>query len=118
MNIRAHVSSAVTLCAMAALCTGAGAQVPVNKHPAKASPPAPLTQPLVAESFAKQPIVSVMPKKKPPVVTAVAPHSALAGPGPGHSIIFVGGKPQGGGDAALNPQPIPPGHVSPGDPIR
>ena len=116
MNIRAQVSSAVTLCAMASLCAGVGAQVPVNKHPAKAPPPAPLTQPLTAESFAKQPTVSVVPKKKPPVVTAVAPHGPLTGPG--RSIIFVGGKPQGGGDAALNPQPIPPGHVNPGDPIR
>ena len=67
MNIRAHETAAIGLCAAAA----------------------PLTKPLVAESFARPPIASVMPKKPP-----------------------------GGGDAALNPQPIPPGHVGPGVPIR
>jgi hypothetical protein len=115
MNIHARAAAAATFSAMLALCTGANAQVPQPKHPAKAAPAAPLTTPFVAESFAKQPVVSVVPKK-PPVVTAVAPRSPLTGPG--RSIIFVGGKPQGGGDAALNPQPIPPGHVNPVDPIH
>jgi hypothetical protein len=118
MNIRVHETAAIALCAMVSLSSGVSAQVPVKPHPAKAAPAAPLTKPLVAESFARLPVASVVPKKPPLVVTAVAPQSPLAGPGPKRSIIFVGGKPQGGGDAALNPQPIPPGHVGPGDPIR
>jgi hypothetical protein len=118
MNIRAHETAAIALCAMVSLSSGVSAQVPVKPHQAKAAPAVPLTKPFVAESFARPPIASVMPKKPPLVVTAVAPHSPLSGPGPKRSIIFVGGKPQGGGDAALNPQPIPPGHVGPADPIR
>ncbi len=114
MNTRALTATAIALCAMSCLAMGVSAQVPVKSRPAKAAPPAPLTMPLVADSLAKQPVVAALPKK-PPVVTAVAPKTPL--PGNGHSIIFVGGKPQGG-DAALNPQPIPPGHVSPGNPIR
>jgi hypothetical protein len=115
MNIRVHAAAAATFCAMVSLCTGASAQVPRPKHPPKAAPSAPLTTPLVAETVVKLPTAAVAPKK-PPVVTAVAPRMPLTAPG--RSIIFVGGKPQGGGDAALNPQPIPPGHVNPGDPIR
>jgi hypothetical protein len=111
MNIRARAAAAATFCAMVSLCTAAGAQAPQPKHPAKAAPP---TRPLVAETVVKLPTATVVPAK-PPVVTAVAPRMPLTTPG--RSIIFVGGKPQGG-DAALNPQPIPPGHVNPGDPIR
>jgi hypothetical protein len=117
MNIRVHAAAAATFCAMVSLGTGASAQIPQPKHPAKAAPSAPLTKPLVAETVVKLPTAAVVPTK-PPVVTAVAPRTPLTGPGPRRSIIFVGGKPQGGGDAALNPQPIPPGHVNPGDPIR
>lgn len=112
MNIRFAAAAAVTFCAMISLCAGASAQVPQPKHPAKAAPP---TRPLVAQTVVKLPTAAVTPTK-PPVVTAVAPRTPLTGPERG--IIFVGGKPQGGGDAALNPQPIPPGHVNPGDPIR
>jgi hypothetical protein len=94
MNIRARETAAVALCAMVSLSSGVSAQVPVKPHPAKAAPAAPLTKPLMAESFARPPTASVIPKK-PLVVTAVAPHSPLSGPGPRRSIIFVGGKPQG-----------------------
>jgi hypothetical protein len=115
MNIRVHAALAATFCAMVTLGTGANAQVPQPKHPAKAAPTAPLTKPLVAVTVAKLPTAAVAPTK-PPVVTAVAPRTPLTAPG--RSIILVGGKPQDGGDAALNTQPIPPGHVKPGDPIR
>jgi hypothetical protein len=115
MNTRLHAAAAVSVCAMVGLCAAASAQIPQPKHPAKAAPSAPLTKPLVAETVVKLPTAAVAPTK-PPVVTAVAPRTPLTAPG--RSIIFVGGKPQSGGDAALNPQPIPPGHVNPGDPIR
>ncbi len=92
MNIPANAASAVALCAMVSLAADVAAQVPVNAHPAKAPP------------------------SKPLVVTAVAPKGPI--PGGKQSIIFVGGKAQSGGDAALNPQPIPPGHGGPGAPIR
>jgi hypothetical protein len=71
-------------CLSAALLPAlAAAQTPDKHMPAKAKLPA-----------------------KPPVVTAVAPRIPTS-PGQ-NSIIFVGGHIQTG-DAALNPQPIPPG---------
>lgn len=62
------------------------AQTPPKQHPAKAPLP-----------------------KQPPTVTAAGPR-VLGSPGGPHEIIFVGGHVQTLGEAALNPQPIPPGH--------
>lgn len=54
---------------------------------------------------------------KPPTVTAVVPR--LAGsPGGQREIIFVGGHAQSLDEAALNPQPIPPGHLGLVNPPR
>ncbi len=89
MNVRAHETAAIALCAMVSLSSGVSAQAPVKPHQAKAAPAAPLTTPLEAESFARPPIATVTPKKPPLVVTAVAA-----------------------------PQPILPGHVGPGVSIR
>ena len=93
------------------------ADVPVKHVPAKAPPKAPLTKPVVERSVIKQPTTTMTTKPpKPPVVTAVAPKYPVS-PAGQHGIIFVGGKP-GDGKSALNPQPIPPGHGGPGDPVR
>lgn len=45
---------------------------------------------------------------RPLTVTALAPKPPINSGQ--HGIIFVGGHTQTLGDAALNPQPIPPGH--------
>jgi hypothetical protein len=93
------------------------AQVPQPKTPPKAAPRAPLTKPVFAETSIKSPATSFVVKPpKPPLATAVAPKFPAAPLGQ-KGIIFVGGKP-GDGKAALNPQPIPPGKVNPGDPIH
>jgi len=55
---------------------------------------------------------------KPPVVTAVAPKQPIGPSGAKSGIIFVGGKPVGANDGALNTQPIPPGHPVPVDPTH
>ena len=88
---------------------------PINKHPAKAKSTTPLQQSAVVATFTNSSALAVVPKK-PVVVTAVAPKGPI--PSDNHAIIFVGGKTQRGGDSALNPQPIPPGHIAPGDPVR
>lgn len=77
------------------------ADVPVKHVPAKAPPKAPLTKPVAERSVIKQPTTTMTTKPpKPRVVTAVAP------------------KFPSDGKSALNPQPIPPGHGGPGDPVR
>jgi hypothetical protein len=70
----------------ATLLSGASLAQTQPKHPAKAPLPA-----------------------KPPTMTAVAPKGPIS-PGGQNDIIFVGGHVQTLGYAALNPQPIPPGH--------
>ncbi|HEX3948841.1 MAG TPA: hypothetical protein VHW95_03205 [Steroidobacteraceae bacterium] len=91
------------------------ADAPAKHVPQKAAPVH--ATPIVAESLAKQsPIGQNVKPPKPRVVTAVAPKFPISAAGP-HGIIFVGGKP-GDGKSALNPQPIPPGHGGPGDPVR
>ena len=93
------------------------ADVPVKHVPGKAPPPAPLTKPVLATTVVKPPVGTVTTKPpKPPVVTAVAPKFPVS-PAGQHGIIFVGGKPSDG-KAALNPQPIPPGHGGPADPVH
>jgi hypothetical protein len=115
MNMYAKAVSAAALCAALAVPTMAMAQSSAKARPAKAPPTAPLTKTVATETIANPHMVAALPKK-PPVVTAVAPKPLLSGTQ--RRIIFVGGKPQSGGHAALNPQPIPPGHGGPGDPIR
>lgn len=93
------------------------ADVPVKHVPAKAPPPAALEKPMAVRTVVKQPVATLTTKPpKPPVVTAVAPKSPV-NTGGQHGIIFVGGKPSDA-KSALNPQPIPPGHGTPGDPVR
>jgi hypothetical protein len=115
MNIYAKAIYASALCAALALPSMLLAQSSAKARPAKAPPTAPLTKTVATETIRNPHIVSALPKK-PPVITAVAPKPLL--PGTQRRIIFVGGKPQSGGNAALNPQPIPPGHGGPGDPIH
>jgi hypothetical protein len=62
----------------------------------------------LAQSVAKHVPAKAKPPPEPVTVTAVAPKGPI-NPGK-HAIIFVGGHTQSGGDSALNPQPIPPGH--------
>ena len=109
---------AVSLLGLACLLPVASfADVPVKHVPAKAPPKAPLTKPVVEHSVIKQPTTTMTTKPpKPPVVTAVAPKAPVS-PAGQHGIIFVGGKP-GDGKAALNTQPIPPGHSGPGAPVH
>jgi hypothetical protein len=102
-------------------CASAGAvfadEPPKPHHPAKAAASAPLTKPLSERTLIKSPSAARETKPtKPPVATAVAPKFPAAPVGQ-HGIIFVGGKP-GDGKAALNPQPIPPGHIMPGAPVH
>ena len=92
------------------------ADVPVKHVPAKAPPKAPLTKPLAVSTVVKLPVATATKPSKPPVVTAIAPKFPVS-PAGQHGIIFVGGKP-GDGKSALNPQPIPPGHGGPGDPVH
>ncbi|HEX3913350.1 MAG TPA: hypothetical protein VHW71_07580 [Steroidobacteraceae bacterium] len=113
MNIHRKTISAVTFCTALCVSTTLMAQDRVKPRPAPAAPAAPLVK-LKTAVAPVNPNLATLPKK-PPVVTAVAPKTVL--PGTQHGIIFVGGKPSGG-DAALNPQPIPPGHAGPGDPVR
>jgi hypothetical protein len=115
MNLHVKAVSAAALCAIVSISTGVLAQPPINKHPAKAKPTAPLQQSTVVATFTNSSALAVAPKK-PVVVTAVAPKGPI--PSDKHAIIFVGGKTQSSGDSALNPQPIPPGHIAPGDPVR
>jgi hypothetical protein len=62
----------------------------------------------LAQGVSKQPAKAPLPAK-PPTITAVAPKGPIS-PSGQNDIIFVGGHGQALGDAALNPQPIPPGH--------
>ena len=89
------------------------------KHPAKAAPRAPLSKPGVTDSTVLSPAAKAFVKPtKPPVVTAVAPKQPIGPSGAKSGIIFVGGKPVGANDGALNTQPIPPGHPVPVDPTH
>jgi hypothetical protein len=118
MKIRTQLIAASMLGLMGALPTLGVADQPVPQRPAKAAPTATLTKPLEMKTVVKPPVApaQTLQPRKPPVATAVAPKLPAAPTGK-RSIIFVGGKP-GDGKAALNPQPIPPGHGGPGDPIR
>lgn len=108
---------------LAALPTASWADAPAKHVPAKAPPRTPLTA--VDSHVKSRGFTTAAKPPKPRVVTAVAP-KVPTGPGVQHGIIFVGGAPGGkpvtrqpiGGKSALNPQPIPPGHGGPGDPVR
>ena len=114
MNNHAKAASAA-LCAIVTLTTSVMAQDRVPPHPARAAPTAPLSKLTATEVVPNQYAMTRRPVK-PPVVTAVASKRPV--PAGHRSIIFVGGKKRSSGDAALNPQPIPPGHGAPGDPIH
>jgi hypothetical protein len=115
MKFHIKVISAAALSAMVSTPMIVVAQVPVMPHPAKAPPTAPLAKPaIIATSLRPSALVPLPPK--PIISTAVAPWRPV--PGTHRSIIFVGGKPQSGSQAELNPQPIPPGRGGPGDPQR
>jgi hypothetical protein len=108
---------AASLLGMVWLPAASFADVPIKHVPAKAPPPASLDKPVAVRTVIKPPVgTTTTNSPKPPVVTAVAPKFPVS-PAGQHGIIFVGGKP-GGGKSALNPQPIPPGHGGPGDPIH
>lgn len=115
MNSYVNAASAAALCTALSIPAAVMAQPPVKPHPAKAPPTAPLAT-LRATAIVPNPNIMATLPKKPPVVTAVAPKPLVHGTE--RHIIFVGGKPRSDSDAALNPQPIPPGHVGPGDPVR
>jgi hypothetical protein len=117
MNPHKTILCATACCVVLAGTLVAQAQIPQPKHPAKAAPSAPLTQPAVAVTAVKTQGVSVLPKK-PPVVTAVNTNAPHPGSPVDRTIIFVGGKPRAGSNAALNTQPIPPGIGGPVNPPR
>lgn len=103
---------------LAVLPAASWADAPAKHVPAKAPPHVPLTA--VDSHIQSTGFATAFKPRKPPVATAVAP-KVPTGPGVQHGIIFVGGKPVAqpvGGKSALNPQPIPPGHGGPGDPVR
>jgi hypothetical protein len=116
MKILPQLIAASLLATVCTLPLVSRADPPAKHVPQKATPPAHAT-PIVAESLVRQsPIAQNVKPPKPRVVTAVAPKFPVS-PENQHGIIFVGGKPTGG-KSALNPQPIPPGHGGPGDPIH
>jgi hypothetical protein len=117
MTIAARMIAASLLglvCAMPEIGLG---EEPTPHHPAKAPPTAPRMKPLEMKTVVKVPVATAQTLKppKPLVATAVVPKTTPVPVGQ-RSIIFVGGKPADG-KGALNPQPIPPGHGGPGDPI-
>jgi hypothetical protein len=116
MNSHAKAVSVAALWTIVSLTTSVMAQNQVPRHSPKAAPTVPLTKPTATATVPNSYAVPLRRPVKPPVVTAVAPKGPV--PAGQHSIIFVGGKKKSGGDAALNPQPIPPGHSGPGDPIH
>jgi hypothetical protein len=116
MNSDAKAVFAAALCAIVSLATSVMAQDRAPPHPAKTAPTAQPTELTATVTVPNPYTVPARRLMKPPVVTAVAPKGPV--PAGQHSIIFVGGKKKSGGDAALNPQPIPPGHSGPGDPIH
>jgi hypothetical protein len=114
MKCQIKMLSAAALCALIIAPVIAVAQPPAKpQRPAKATPPALIKPEVVATPLRTSNLLAV-PPTKPKVVTALAPWHPVTGTP--RSIIFVGGKPQGGSNVELNPQPIPPGHVAPGDP--
>jgi hypothetical protein len=116
MRLHSNAVSAAALCAIFAMPMIVVAQVPIAPHPKKAAPPAPLTKPAIVGTVLRPIGGTPLVPPKPPVVNAVVPWHPL--PDNHRSIIFVGGKPQGGSQVELNPQPIPPGHVGLVDPSR
>jgi hypothetical protein len=116
MKLHSKAASAATLCAIFAMPLVAVAQVPIAPHQKKAAPPAPLTKPAIVGTDVRRIGGTPLLPPKPPIATAVVPWHPL--PDNHRSIIFVGGKPQGGSQVELNPQPIPPGHVVLVDPPR
>lgn len=116
MKLHSKAVSAAALCAIFAMPMIVVAQVPIAPHPKKAAPPAPLTNPAIVGTVVRPIGGTPLVPPKPPVATAVVPWHPL--PDSHRSIIFVGGKPQGGSQVELNPQPIPPGHVGLVDPSR
>ncbi len=113
MKIHLNVVSAAALCAIVSMPMIAGAQETVMHHPAKAPPIAPMPKPAIVAAPLKPSAVAPL-QAKPIVATAVVSKPPV--PDTHRSIIFVGGKPQTGSKVELNPQPIPPGHGSPGNP--
>jgi hypothetical protein len=94
------------------------AEEPVKHVPRQAAPSAPLSKPVVVGTPVKSMATSLsLRPTKPPVATAVTPKLPTAPSGTKRGIIFVGGKP-GDAKGSLNPQPIPPGHPVPVDPIH
>jgi hypothetical protein len=88
------------------------------KQPAKAAPRAPLSKPQVMDRVVSPVTQPLVKPTKPAVVTAVTPRQPVGPAGAKRGIIFVGGKPVGANDGALNPQPIPPGSPGPVDPFH